>query len=100
MLDIGLFELIVVAIIALLVVGPERVPYLVRSVIGWVQRIKRFIGSVQQDIERDIQAEDLRQMAYQTRSSDGQSVTKAIKDTIETTKNTLNTIKHNSGIKP
>ncbi|MEM6406326.1 MAG: Sec-independent protein translocase protein TatB [Pseudomonadota bacterium] len=100
MLDIGLFELMAVAIVALLIVGPERMPYLVRTVVGWIQRIKRFIGSVQQDIEQDIQAEDLRQMVHQSRPSDGQSVTETVKDTIKTTKNTLDTIKHNTGIKP
>ncbi len=100
MLDIGLFELITVAVIALLVVGPERMPYLVRTVISWIQRIKRFIGSVQQDIERDIQAEDIRQMMHQPRPSGGQNITETVKDTIETTKDTIDTIKHSTSIKP
>jgi sec-independent protein translocase protein TatB len=99
MLDIGLLELITVAVIALLVVGPERMPYLVRTIVSWVQRIKHFIGSVQQDIERDIQAEDLRQMMHPPQSSNGQNITKTVKDTLDTTKNTLDTIKHSTSIK-
>ncbi len=60
MLDIGFFELLVVAVIALLVVGPERMPILVRTIAAWIKRIKDFIGSVQHDIAREIQTEDIK----------------------------------------
>ncbi len=94
MLDAGLFELLVIAVVALLVVGPERIPDLVRTVFNWIQRIKHFIGSVQQDIERNIQTDKIRQAVHQ--APDGQDITETVKDTITTTKNTLDTIRRNN----
>ncbi len=94
MLESGLFELLVIAIIALLVVGPEKMPSLIRTVVGWIQRTRRFISSVQQDIERDIQTEKIQPSMHQV--PDGQDITEKIQDTITTTKNTLDTIRYNS----
>ena len=94
MLDIGLFELIVVAIIALLVVGPERMPDLVRTLVGWIQRIRHFISSVQHDIEQNIHSTEHTQQTIQPQSSHQQNITETVRDTIETTKNTLDTIRY------
>ena len=96
MLDIGLFELLIVAVIALLVVGPEQMPALVRTVVHWIQRIRRFINSVQQDIEQDIQAENIQQTIRHSPSPNGQNLTETVKETIEKTKNTLDTIRHHT----
>jgi sec-independent protein translocase protein TatB len=62
MFDIGFWELALIGVIALLVVGPERLPAMARSAGLWVGRIRRYISHVKDDIEREIRAEELREM--------------------------------------
>lgn len=54
MFDIGLWELIIIAVVALLVVGPERLPGLVKDVLRWSRAIQRFVVSTKRDIEREL----------------------------------------------
>lgn len=62
MFDVGLLELFLVAVVALLVVGPERLPKLARTAGMWIGRGRRFIGSVKDDIEREMKADELRRV--------------------------------------
>lgn len=55
MFDIGFWELVVIAIIALLVVGPERLPRLARDAGRWAGKIKRFINNTRRELERELQ---------------------------------------------
>lgn len=68
MFDFGFWELILVMVVALLVVGPERLPGLARQVGLWVGKARRFISSVRSDIEREIRAEELKNMLNQQQS--------------------------------
>ena len=61
MFDVGFWELLLIAIVALLVVGPERLPGMARTVGLWVGRLRRYLYSVRADFEREIDAEELRQ---------------------------------------
>lgn len=62
MFDIGFWEIAVIGVIALLVVGPERLPAVARNVGRWVGRMRRYVSHVKQDIEREINADEVRQM--------------------------------------
>ena len=62
MFDIGFWELALIGVVALLVVGPDRLPGLARTVGLWVGRIRRYVSAVRDDIEREIQAEELKKM--------------------------------------
>jgi len=53
MFDIGFWELILVAIIALLVVGPERLPGFARETGLWINRLRRMITQVRRDLESE-----------------------------------------------
>ncbi len=66
MFDIGFWELTLIGVIALLVVGPERLPAMARSVGLWVGRIRRYVSHVKDDIEREIRAEELREMMQES----------------------------------
>ena len=58
MFEIGFSELMLVGIVALLVFGPDKLPGLARNVGLWTGRIKRMIGSVQQDVQRELAKAD------------------------------------------
>ena len=67
MFDIGFIEMLVVAIIALLVLGPERLPGAVRTVGLTIGRIKRGFSEVREQVEREIGADELRQQLHNER---------------------------------
>lgn len=62
MFDIGFWELSVIFVVALIVVGPERLPGLARTVGLWVGKARRFVASVKADIDRELQAEELKKL--------------------------------------
>jgi sec-independent protein translocase protein TatB len=67
MFDIGFMEMLVVAIIALLVLGPERLPGAIRTVSLTVGRIKRGFSEVRNQVEREIGADEIRQQLHNER---------------------------------
>jgi sec-independent protein translocase protein TatB len=58
MFDIGFSEIVLIAIIALLVVGPQELPALVRSVGSWLGKARRFAGAVKTELDREIHKAD------------------------------------------
>lgn len=60
MFDIGFAELIIIFIVGLFVIGPERLPSTVRTLALWIGRIRRSLSEVRQEIEQQIGAEDIR----------------------------------------
>ncbi|MDH3412565.1 MAG: Sec-independent protein translocase protein TatB [Gammaproteobacteria bacterium] len=79
MFDIGFWELVFIGVIALLVVGPERLPGMARYVGLWVGRFRRYVSHVKDDIEREIHAEELREMMKE--SSRIESLDQDLKET-------------------
>ncbi|SDU28124.1 Sec-independent protein translocase protein TatB [Halopseudomonas salegens] len=64
MFDIGFIEMLAVAIIALLVLGPERLPVAVRAVGLTLGRIKRGFADVKKQIEKEVGADEIRQQLH------------------------------------
>lgn len=60
MFDMGFQELLLIGVIALLVMGPERLPGAVRSASLWISRLRRSFQQIKADIEREIDADDLK----------------------------------------
>lgn len=64
MFDIGFPELVLVSIVALLVIGPDKLPETVRTVALWVGRIKRSFANIKQEIENEIGADEIRRQLH------------------------------------
>ena len=60
MFEIGFPELIVIAIVTLVVVGPEKIPQVVKTVSFWVRRIRLSFENIKEEIEREIDADEIR----------------------------------------
>lgn len=60
MFDIGFLELVIVGVIALLVLGPERLPVAARTVGKWVARARRMTSQFTKEIDRQIELDELR----------------------------------------
>jgi sec-independent protein translocase protein TatB len=63
MFDIGFTELLIVAVVALIVLGPERLPGAVRTVGLWIGRIRRTVSNVQREVAEELRMDELRQSA-------------------------------------
>lgn len=61
MFELGFWELVLVAVIALIVLGPERLPLALRTVGRWVRTIKQMAASAQQQVERELNLQQLRE---------------------------------------
>ena len=59
MFDIGFWEIIVIAIVALLVVGPDKFPGLIRETARWTVRIRRFVVDTKREIEREVRFDEI-----------------------------------------
>ncbi|MFN7085358.1 MAG: Sec-independent protein translocase protein TatB [Burkholderiales bacterium] len=62
MFDIGFSEIIVIAVVALIVIGPERLPKVARTLGHLFGRMQRYVNDVKADISREMQLEELRKL--------------------------------------
>lgn len=62
MFDIGFSELVVIALVALIVLGPKRLPEVARTAGQWMGKLRRFIADVKQDIDREMQQAELAEL--------------------------------------
>jgi sec-independent protein translocase protein TatB len=62
MFDIGFSELLVIGVIALVVIGPEKLPRMARTVGHLAGRLQRYVSDVKADINREIELDELRKM--------------------------------------
>jgi|SRR6185503_16258227 len=75
MFDIGFSELLVIGLVALIVIGPEKLPRVARTVGVLAGRLQRYVSDVKADINREIELEELRKMrdSMQQAATDFQS---------------------------
>lgn len=83
MFDIGFWELTLIAVVALLVIGPERLPRVARTAGLWAGRMRGFVMTVKADIDKELRAEELK------RIMDEQAKSSGIHEILEETQTTL-----------
>ncbi len=64
MFDIGFPELLLLGIVALLVLGPERLPDTMRTLGLWIGRMRRFTARIRREIEQEIGADEIRRQLH------------------------------------
>lgn len=62
MFDIGFSELLVIGVVALVVIGPEKLPRLARTVGHLAGRLQRYVSDVKADINREMELDELKKM--------------------------------------
>jgi len=90
MFDVGFWELIIIGVVALLVIGPQRLPAVARTVGLWVGRGRRLLASVKADIDREIRADELKRVL------EDQKKKNPLHEIIEDTKKDLGAIEKNA----
>ena len=68
MFDIGFSELVVIGLVALIVIGPERLPRVARTVGALLGRFQRYVNDVKSEVRREMELDDLKK--FQTQLTD------------------------------
>ena len=83
MFDIGFPELLMISVVTLLVIGPEKLPETIRTVSLWIGRIQRSFTNLRREIENEIGAEEIRTQLHN----------EAILQDLEDAKNTMQDVR-------
>ena len=91
MFDFGFSELFVIGLIALVVLGPERLPRVARQAGQWMGKLQRYVADVKSDISRQMELEELRNLQKEVTDA-ARNVESSFKSTVDETKSELDSI--------
>ncbi|WP_051310854.1 Sec-independent protein translocase protein TatB [Zooshikella ganghwensis] len=95
MFDIGFAELLLIAIIGLIILGPERLPHAIRTVTLWVGRIRRGFTAMKSEIEREIGADEIKRQLHNERIMDElKQAQRSLQENVEDVKHGLDNSIH------
>jgi sec-independent protein translocase protein TatB len=88
MFDIGFSELMVIGIVALIVIGPERLPKVARTLGHLLGRAQRYVNDVKSDINREMQLDELKKLQSEVTDS-ARSLTDSVRTEFQAAKSTI-----------
>ncbi|MFC5300232.1 Sec-independent protein translocase protein TatB [Azospira restricta] len=91
MFDIGFSEMVVIAVVALVVLGPERLPKVARTAGHLLGRLQRYVSDVKADINREMQLEELKKLQAQVQDS-ARSLERSISTEMQSAEASLNEV--------
>ena len=91
MFDIGFSELVVIALVALIVIGPERLPKVARTLGHLLGRMQRYVNDVKSDISREMELDELRKL-QSTVEEAARSIEQSVHQEVSTAESQLNNI--------
>lgn len=80
MFDVGFWELALIALIGLIVLGPERLPRVAHTLGLWVGRARRYVRGLTAELEQEVRAEEMREQFSHARRQVESQVRKAAGD--------------------
>ena len=85
MFDIGFSELLLIAVVALVVIGPERLPGVARNAGRFAGRLQRYVSDIKRDFNREIEFEEIRrlQQEMETTVQSMQASMRAVESTLQ-----------------
>lgn len=69
MFDIGFSEMVIIAVVALVVLGPDRLPRVARQAGQWMGKLQRYVSDVKSDINRQMDLDELRKLQTEVTSA-------------------------------
>jgi sec-independent protein translocase protein TatB len=89
MFDVGFSEILVIAVVALIVIGPERLPKVARTVGILLGRMQRYVNDVKADISREMELEELKKLQTEVKEA-AESFETTVSKGISETEQSLN----------
>ena len=101
MFNIGSFEVLLICVIALLVLGPERLPSAVRTAGLWIGRFRRSFYKVKSEIERELNADEIRrQLHNESVMAELESAKESVETAVQETQSSVNNIVNSADFDP
>jgi len=91
MFDVGFSEIFVIALVALIVIGPERLPKVARTLGHLFGRMQRYVNDVKADISREMELDELRKLQATVEDA-ARSIEQTVNREVSTTESQLNSI--------
>lgn len=82
MFDVSFSELLVIAVVALLVIGPEKLPKVARTVGAFTGRMQRYVAQVKEEVNREVRFEELQKLQSEIKKS-VENATDGISDALQ-----------------
>jgi sec-independent protein translocase protein TatB len=89
MFDVAFSELVIIGLVALIVIGPERLPKVARAAGILLGRLQRYVSDVKADINREIQLEELKKMQDNV-AAQVRDMEQSVNDQLKTVESDLN----------
>jgi sec-independent protein translocase protein TatB len=89
MFDIAFSEMLIIAVVALVVLGPEKLPKVARTAGLLLGRLQRYVNDVKSDINREMQLEELKKLQTQVEDS-ARSIERSVTTELQTAQAGLN----------
>lgn len=86
MFDIGFWELVLIAIVALVVLGPERLPHAIRSVAKFVSAAKSMANSVKDELAHELKVQELQENLRKAEQMGMQNLSPELQKSVESLK--------------
>lgn len=90
----GMWELIVVLIVGLLVLGPDRLPVAVRTVSRWIKTIKSLANSVKAEVNEELRVHELHQNLKKAEEQSMKDLSPALQDSLDELKGAADSVTH------
>lgn len=89
MFDIGFSELVLTALVALVVFGPDKLPQAARTAGLWIGRFRRVLADTRREVERELGADEIRRQLHNEQimkslNESPQAIERALRETVET----------------
>ena len=92
MFDIGFWELVIIGIIGLVVLGPERLPTAIRSVRVWVNKVKTFSNNVQTELKEELRVHELHENLKKAEQMNMQNLSPELAESVKSLKEAANMV--------
>jgi len=99
MFDLGFTELMVIAVVALVVIGPERLPRVARTMGHLAGRLQRYVADVKADINREVELDELRKMRDSVKNAASDLET-SVRSEMDKTESELNAAAEGKSVEP
>lgn len=86
MFDVGFWELILIAIMGLVILGPERLPVAIRTVRGWISGARKFSDAVKTELTEELRVHELHENLKKAEAADLQNLSPEVAESLKTLK--------------
>ena len=99
MFDFGFSELLLIGVVALVVLGPERLPQVARTAGFWLGKVRTYVDSVKSELNRQVEAAELREVKESMESA-AKSFQESVQDINRSAKSELDTLSDELDLRP